>query len=251
MRARTVIISRNRPYCPKVEHDAREPGRYHSPMRIAAVLFDLDGTLLDTEHYIFGAFEHALVGAGCRPGTFDEYRQVVGLPLEQCYLALAPGAEAGALCEAHRQWQTQHLELVRPMPGAAQVLQRLRAGGIRIAVVTNRSARSSVASLEQGALLPLVDTVVSHEDVARQKPDPEPVRLALARLGVAPAEAVMVGDTAVDVIAGRNAGTHTVAVTFGFAGPRVAETAPDGLISHLDQLPGLLSTLNGAARRPQ
>lgn len=202
-------------------------------MRISAVLFDVDGTLLDTEAYIFGAFDAALASAGLPPGTHLAYRAVVGLPLEECYRRLAPDHDPEALCEVHRQWQRQHLELVRAFPGARALLERLRARGIRTAAVTNRSVRSSLPSLERAELLSQLDTVVSVEDVRHQKPDPEPVLLALARVGVAPGEAVMVGDTTVDVQAARAAGVRALAVGFGFGAATIAASRPDAIVHHL------------------
>ena len=205
-------------------------------MAIVAALFDLDGTLLDSEAYIHGAFRAVLAGAGAPAAPPAAPRGVIGHALEECYRQLAPGLDAHALCEAHRQWQSRHLDMVRAMPGAHALLDALRSTGMRLAVVTNRSRRSSIASLDHVDLLARVEEVVSSEDVTRQKPDPEPVRLALARLEVAAACAVMVGDTAVDIAAGRAAGTRTVAVDFGRRHASVAPERPDAIVHALDEL---------------
>jgi pyrophosphatase PpaX len=212
------------------------------PDGVLAVLFDVDGTLLDTCDYIFGAFDAALTALGqgrCDPLV---YREVVGQPLAVCYRRLAPLVDAEALAELHRAWQADHLELVRPMPGASTVLGELRRRSLRVAAVTTRSRRSSIASLERAGLLPLIEVVVSAEDVTRHKPDPEPVHLALARLGVKPDAAVMVGDTPADVGAGRAAGVRTIGVTFGFAGPAIGDARPDVVIEALDELTAWLDT---------
>lgn len=209
-------------------------------MPIAAALFDLDGTLLDSEAYIYGAFSASLASVGAPVAAPAAFREVVGHPLDECYRQLAPGFDTQVLCEAHRQWQTAHLEMVRPMPGSLAVLGTLRRHGTRLAAVTNRSRRSSLTSLDRAGLLSALDEVVSSEDVARQKPDPEPVLLALARLGVVAGQAVMIGDTTVDVLAGRAAGTRTVAVRFGFGRATVASAQPDAIVETLTELPSLL-----------
>lgn len=205
-------------------------------MRIVAVLFDVDGTLLDTERYIFGAFDATLRAAGVEPGGRDTYRQVVGYPLDACYRQLAPDVDPAVLCEHHREWQVRHLDLVRPMPGAAALLDVLARRGIRLGAVTNRSGRSSDASLTRAGLRAALATVVSAEDVTRQKPDPEPVRLAVTRLGVPASGAVMVGDTAVDVLSGRGAGARTIGVTFGFAGRGIRDAGPDATADTFEQV---------------
>jgi pyrophosphatase PpaX len=210
---------------------------------LAAVLFDLDGTLLDTDAYIAGAFDAVLVDVGRGPLDRDRYHVVIGQPLADCYRHLAPGLDPADLCERHRVWQTHHLDLVKPMPGARDLLESLRDRGIRRAVVTTRSGRSSNASLELAGLLPYLDTVVSAEDVARHKPDPEPLHLALARLDVAAARAAMVGDTSADVGAGRAAGVQlVVGVDFGCVGPSIADARPDVVIS---SLAALLTVIEG------
>jgi pyrophosphatase PpaX len=212
-----------------------------------AILFDLDGTLLDTDAYISGAFDASLRAAGAGPLDPVAYRRVIGQPLASCYAQLAPGFDTAALCEHHRTWQTQHLDLVHPMPGAADLLTALRARNLRLAVVTTRSKRSSIASLERSGLLGFLDVVVSGEDVTRHKPDPEPLRLALSRLGVDPDRAVMVGDTPADVDAGRAAGVATVGVDFGSYGAAIADVSPDVVISGLADL---MSALDGRLPHP-
>lgn len=207
---------------------------------IHAVLFDVDGTLLDTEGYIFGAFDAALASAGLPGAPADVYRQVVGHPLEECYRLLAPGVDEQALCAAHRGWQLRHLEMVKPMPGALDVLARLKADGLRLAAVTNRARPSSLASLGRAGLLSNLDLVISADDVTRQKPDAEPVLVALRALEIPPSRAVMVGDTLVDIAAGRAAGVRTVAVSFGFGGASIAQEA-DALLHRLGELPRLLA----------
>ena len=94
-------------------------------MPIRAVLFDVDGTLLDTTEFIYQGFDHALTLANLRPRTRAEYATVMGKSLAATYELLVPGCDAEALCEVHRSWQDRNLHLAMPFPDAALVLLSL------------------------------------------------------------------------------------------------------------------------------
>jgi len=207
---------------------------------VRAVLFDVDGTLLDTTAFIYGGFDHTLAAHGYQPAGRAAYARVMGKPLEVCYVKLAPDGDPALLCETHRAWQADNLHLSIAFPEAEHVLRTLRDAGLRLAAITSRSARTSVRTLEQAGLAPYLDLVLSAEDVTAIKPDPAPLRLALERLRVEPAAAVMVGDTDADILAGKAAGLRTIGVTYGFHGEDVAAAGPDATI---DQLGALLHLL--------
>ena len=207
---------------------------------LSAVLFDVDGTLLDTTEFIYGGFDHTLAAHGHAPTERTAYARVMGKPLDVCYIELAPGGDPVLLCETHRVWQADNLHLSVAFPEADAVLRRLRDAGLRLAAITSRSRRTSVRTLELAGLAGYLDLVLSAEDAGAIKPDPAPLLLALERLGVPPAAAVMVGDTDADILAGKAAGVRTVGVTYGFHGPDVAAAGPDATIDRLDELPLLL-----------
>lgn len=202
---------------------------------ITTVLLDVDGTLLDTREFIFQAFEHSIASHGLEYPGREYMAAQVGLPLEEIYAAiqvdLAPG-----LIEAHRTFQQENQHLAIAFPGAAQALTQLRAFGLGLAAVTSRSRRTSVRSLEITGLFGLFDAVVSAEDAAALKPDPAPLRQAIALLGADSAGAVMVGDTGADIRAGRALGIRTVAATYGFAGQAVLDHNPDAVIDDIVEL---------------
>ena len=205
-----------------------------------AVLFDVDGTLLDTTEFIFQGFEHALAAHGHPTLSRAAYARVVGKPLDRCYEELAPGCDAALLCETHRAWQTANLHLSRPYPDAEPVLRTLHEAGLRLAAITSRSRRTSVDTIAQAGLAGYLDVILSAEDVAHIKPHPEPLLRALAHVDVPPEAAVMVGDTDVDILAGRAAGVRTVGVTYGFHGAALAAAGPDLLVDTLADLLPLL-----------
>ncbi len=203
---------------------------------IRAVFFDIDGTLLDTFDFIYGAFEYTYRVHGIPPLSRDEISHLMGGPLTEVYAAMAPGYDASALAETHRQFQENNLHLARLFPDTVKVLEALTKRGLKLAAITSRSIRTSVLSLEENGIALYFDLVLSAEDVARHKPDPEPIVKALDYLNVKPVEAMMIGDTTADIIAGKNAGTTTVAALYGFGGERLRSLQPDYAIEELKEL---------------
>ncbi len=203
---------------------------------IRAVLFDIDGTLLDTFDYIYGAFEHTFDVYGIARLPREEISQLMGGPLEEVYAKMAPGYTAASLAETHRQFQEDNIHLAKLFPDTRNVLDALKHHGLKLAAITTRSNRTSILSLEQNGIADYLDVVVSLEDVVRHKPDPEPLFKALQNLNILPSGAIMIGDTAADIMAGKNAGTKTVAALYGFGGERLRELQPDYAIRNLVEL---------------
>lgn len=206
------------------------------PGSVRGILFDIDGTLLNTFDFIYGAFEYALKEHHLAPRTRDEFSHLMGGPLEEVYAAMEPDSDSKSLAKAHRHFQSENLSLVSLFPDTKDVLEALLKRGLKLAAITTRSARTSVRSLEQTGILHYFDLVLSAEDVSFHKPHPEPLLKALAIFNIKPEEAVMVGDTSADIEAGKNAGTKTVAALYGFAGERLRETRPDYSINTLREL---------------
>ncbi|MCL6472542.1 MAG: HAD-IA family hydrolase [Firmicutes bacterium] len=201
-----------------------------------AALFDVDGTILDTSEFIFQAYEHTLGKYALPPRSRAEIARLIGQPLEFCYQMLAPGANVDLLAATHRAFQAGHLHLAKPYPGANETLAKLKGAGIKVAAVTTRSRRTVVGTLEAAGLSVHIDYLVALEDVVNLKPDPEPVLKALHYLDAKPHESVMTGDTDVDVLAGKNAGTLTIGVTYGFHGTRIADSSPDYIIDSIEEI---------------
>jgi len=223
------------------------PPRTIETRPIAAVLLDVDGTLLDTREFILAAFEYAATVHGfANPGR-EALAREVGRPLEVIYGRLAPRATEAAIA-THRAFQRDHLDLVRPFPGAAEALIALHDSGLALAAVTSRSHRTAIPSLEVAGLAGLLDAVVAAEDTPKLKPDPAPLLLAIERLGMVGLGAVMVGDTEHDIIAGRAAAMGTVAAVYGLHGSAVLKSCPDWQIEQIGGLPAVLASAAGAGR---
>lgn len=203
---------------------------------LQAILFDLDGTLLDTREFMYQAFEYTFQQYNLPVVPRDSLTALVGGSLESIYEHIVPSHNCHELCDTHRSFQEMHLHLSVLYPNVETTLAALQKQGIRLAVVTTRSKRTSVRTLENAGIVQYFDVVVSGEDVTKLKPDPEPLRYALSKLCIGPAQAVMVGDTAADILAGKRAGTRTIAVTYGFGGQIISQHHPDYVIDDLEML---------------
>jgi pyrophosphatase PpaX len=204
----------------------------------AGVLLDLDGTLLDTEPLILASFRAAL------GPDLDVERDVLpffGEPLRASLQRLAP-RRVEQCVERYRTFNlAHHDEMVRPFPGARPALERLRALGIACGVVTNKLRETAERGLRVCGLDDLVAAVVGVRDTPAPKPDAAPVRLACERIGVAAADAAMVGDTPTDIAAGLAAGAWPVGVAWSLYPPaRLRAAGAAAILPGLADLPALM-----------
>lgn len=226
---------------------------YHPrPLRSAprlAVLFDLDGTLVDSVPLILAAVRHAFAGYGTCP-TDAEWIAGIGTPLRAQLAALVRSPEdLEPIFERYRAyWLEHHDRETRCFPGAREVVERLAAAGHPLGVVTAKIEQGALRTLRHTGLLPLVQAVVAADSCAHAKPHPEPVHLALSRLGAVPERALLVGDSPHDVAAGRAAGTRTAAALWGACTREVlAAAGADHLLSSIGEVPALVEALEAAA----
>lgn len=205
-------------------------------LRKDVVLFDLDGTLLDTGPLILASWRHVRDTFGISADD-DDFRRGMGRPLVEVLGQFArDDAERASLVSAYREHNLAlHDEMVKPFAGVREVLDALRAAGIAIGVVTSKLRAVAERGLRVTDLQ--VDVVVGPDDVERPKPDPQPVWLALGRLGAEPPRALMVGDSPHDVLAAKRAGVESVGVRWGmFALAELEEAAPDHLVARPEEL---------------
>jgi phosphoglycolate phosphatase len=230
--------------------DPRAPPRASAPVQ--AVLFDLDGTLLDTVADIALALNRALAEQQLRPLAVSTVRELIGRgapTLIRRARQLVAGREAideGRLLERfsyhHERMQALNEERARAYPGVAEGLEKIRALGLRVAVVTNKSRVAAAALLERLGLSQWIELIVDGDSCEQRKPHPQPLLLACQLLGVTPAQALMVGDSTIDVQAARAAGVRIVCVPYGYnEGNDPRTLACDAFIETLGELPALLS----------
>jgi pyrophosphatase PpaX len=212
-----------------------------------AVLFDLDGTLVDTIQLLLESMQHAFAGRERAPTT-AEWVAGIGTPLAAQFRPFAVDeADLQALTSRYRGYQRAHHDrLTHAYPGAVDVVRALRERGYALAVVTSKANEIATRTLTHVGLAPYFPVVVGVECTARHKPDPEPVRFALDQLGAPSASALFVGDSPHDIAAGRAAGVTTVAALWGIFTPEVLRAAnPSRELERITGLLGLIDTLDG------
>jgi phosphoglycolate phosphatase len=186
---------------------------------VRAVLFDFDFTLVDSSAGILECFAFARARVGLPPACPEATRRTIGLTLAEA-LRVLHGVEDADLVARFRGAFLERAEAVMaasavPLEAAAGTLAALRAAGLALAVCSTKHRGQIERILGRLALAQRFDAIVGAEDVARHKPEPDALLLALERLGVAPAQAVYVGDHRVDAEAAARAGVPFVAVLTG------------------------------------
>jgi HAD superfamily hydrolase (TIGR01509 family) len=192
--------------------------------RYRAVVFDQDGTLINT----FIPALHAYSVACGREITLAELEPVAHLGAARNLVSALLG-HAASDCEddAFHDALAEAVSAIDPYPGIVELLTDLRAAGVSTAVATNSDGRSAAVVLGAHGLDVLFDTIVTVDQVSGPKPNPESIQLAVARLGVAPDEVIFVGDSPADMVAARAAGTLAVAAGWGHQTPSIRSDGPD------------------------
>ena len=206
-----------------------------------AVIFDLDGTLLNTLGDLTAAVNHGLAACGFPLRTEAQVRSYVGDGVKQLIArACPPDADEtarAAVLEAYLPYYAAHnAGLTRPYDGVLDLLAELKAAGIRLAVVSNKHA-PAVATLCARFFGEYLDLAVGNDGTRPLKPAPDSLLYAMERLRVAPENLWYVGDSVQDVITARNAGVKCAAVTWGFQdADRLAAEIPAALVSDAAEL---------------
>lgn len=200
-----------------------------------AVLFDVDGTLIDSWDFVFKAIKYSLDQHG-HAISDQEIKQAMGRPLLEFYKFILPKTDWLLLANTHRQFQQGKFNLAKPFPKVKKTLKKLKAAGFSIAAISNRGRSSLVTSLGKAKLLQFIDLTVSAEDVKNPKPDAEHILTALDYFNIQPINAFMVGDTDHDILAGKSAGVKTIGATYGFFGKEIKKYDPDFVIDSIEQI---------------
>jgi len=183
----------------------------------AAVLFDLDGTLIDTIELIVRSYHHTAEVHGKPERTDDFWLAGIGTPLWTQLAEIADDEEeVEAMVVTYRKWNlAQHDTLVKRFEGVTEGVHSLHERGVKLAVVTSKAHKAAVRGLEVCGLRSYFDVVIGVDDVEEHKPHPAPVLHGLERLDARPEESIYVGDSIYDLIAGRRAGVRTAAAVWG------------------------------------
>jgi phosphoglycolate phosphatase len=216
-------------------------------MTAKLAIFDVDGTLVDSRQILQASADAAFADLGLIAPPYDQLRKIVGLSLREGLAQLAPDLEAGQiealLAHYRRSFQTLHRDpaFIEPLyDGAAALLDRLKREGWKIAMATGKSRRGVETIMAMHGWADLFDTTHCADD-GPGKPDPAMVQAALKAMGMAPRQAVMIGDTAHDVGMAKAAGVRVLGVTWGFhTRDEIEASGPDEVVDTFAELDAAL-----------
>ena len=223
-------------------------------MSAATIVFDLDGTLVDTAPDLIDTLNVVFAREGLPPLAYETARNLIGGGAKAM---IAHGIEAEGRVVAPAKLErmfadfivhyTAHVaDLSQPFPGLIGALDALAARGCQFAVCTNKLEHLSILLLEKLKLADRFAAIVGQDTFNIQKPDPEILRRTIAAAGGNPQRAVMIGDSATDIRTARAASIPVIAVDFGYSERPVAEFGPDRIISHFAQLPAAVAAFISA-----
>ena len=213
-------------------------------LAVAAITFDLDGTLVDSVPDLAAAAHDMAVELGLPPRSEDEVRVFVGRGLanlvQRCLGERA--ADTGLLARAidvfKRRYQQRNGQHAVAYDGALAMLAALEASGFRLGCVTNKPEAFTLPLLDMMKMSGFFDVIVSGDTLPQKKPDPAPLLHASRRLGVAPSRLLHIGDSYNDIDCARAAGVPVFGVPWGYSEGRVLDAKDcDGLLSSLLDLP--------------
>jgi len=220
--------------------------------RPLAVLFDLDGTLIDSIELILNSARHAFTNRDGYVPSDAEWLTGVGIPLATMFKRYArDAADVDALIAKYREYQlANHDRLVTCYDSVVEIVDGLRAAGHPLGIVTSKTGWLAQRGIDNVGLGSHFDIIVGCDSCERHKPDPEPVRMALERLGYHPDEAVFVGDSVYDMQAGNAAGVITIAALWGpFTREDLHPSRPAYFLDRIADLPRLLAEVESERQR--
>jgi phosphoglycolate phosphatase len=220
------------------------------------VVFDLDGTLVDTAPDLISALNHVLDREGMPPVPLHAARNMIGAGARKLIeRGLELEGRAASVEEITRltkdfiDYYAAHIaDASRPFDGLEDALDELQAQGFRFAVCTNKLEWLSKRLLDALGLSPRFSAICGADTFGVSKPDPAILQQTVARAGAKLSGAIMVGDAGPDVGVARRAGIPVIGVEFGYTDVPIAELKPDRLIGHFSDLPAAVGSLAGAAR---
>lgn len=227
-------------------------------MAARALVFDLDGTLVDTAPDLMHATNHVLTSLGRRPITMDEVRAFVG---HGARALIARGCEATGEPVAPRALEALYQKFLLyysaniavasvPFPGLVALLEQCRAGDIAMGVCTNKLEGLSLQLLDALELTPYLTAIVGSDTLGVSKPDPAPYFETLRRLGAEDAPSIMIGDSETDIKTARAAGVPVITVSFGYTAKPVHLYSPDHVVDRFaDMWPLIEAAFQRAEKR--
>lgn len=214
--------------------------------KITTILFDYDGTLMDTDEIIIDAWQYTYRKMTGKELSVEEILESFGEPLRETMMKYFTGEPLEEAIEIHRRHQTDtYLERLEMFPGMRELTLELKEKGYKLAVVTSRRTPTTIMGLEKFQLMDAFDCIVTADDTVTHKPEPEPAIFAMEKLDSRPEETIMVGDTVMDIGCGQAAGVKTVMATWALAAQKdLGGMVPDYRINAAEELWSVLEALD-------
>lgn len=182
------------------------------------ILFDFDGTVMDTNEVIIQSWQHTFRTLEGKERAVEEIIKTFGEPLALTMEKTFPQVPVEESIGIYRSYHYDNFgELISLFPGMEALIQELRRRGYKIGLVTSRLKATTMQGLDKYGIKDYFETVVTAEDTNKHKPDPEPIYIALRQLGSKPENSIMVGDTMFDILCAKNAGVQSVLVSWALA----------------------------------
>ncbi|GGM36319.1 pyrophosphatase PpaX [Paraliobacillus quinghaiensis] len=210
-------------------------------MSIRTILFDLDGTLINTNDLIIESFTHTLEKHIPTPFTREEILNFIGPPLYDSFHSVAPDQVEEMMVTYREHNISNHEKFVKAYPTVVETITTLKEKGYTLGIVTTKIRDTAELGMKITGLLDMFDVIVGLDDVTNAKPHPEPIFKALNQLGAHPQTTLMVGDNYHDIEAGQNAGTKTAGVAWTIKGKEfLASYKPDYMLEEMRDLLDIL-----------
>ncbi|AHX21088.1 pyrophosphatase PpaX [Bacillus cereus] len=214
-------------------------------MRINTVLFDLDGTLINTNELIISSFLHTLNTYYPNQYKREDVLPFIGPSLHDTFSKIDESKVEEMITSYRKFNHDHHDELVEEYETVYETVRELKKQGYKVGIVTTKARQTVEMGLQLSKLDKFFDVVVTIDDVEHVKPHPEPLQKALELLDAKPEEALMVGDNHHDIVGGQNAGTKTAAVSWTLKGRAYLEAyKPDFMLDKMSDLLPILSNMN-------
>ena len=207
---------------------------------INAILFDLDGTLVDTNELIIDSFIYTFKVLKKDVPSREEIISCFGEPIFESMGKYFE--DVNEAVKTYREFNLKyHDERISSYKGAKELLSILKNRGFKLAIVTSKNRSTALRALELLGLIDYFDSFVTSDDVDIHKPDPEPVLKACELLEISPKEAIMIGDSIYDIMSGRDAGSKTCGVLYSFMKKELLEVNADYYIEDLLELINIIN----------
>ncbi|MEG0830152.1 MAG: HAD-IA family hydrolase [Anaerovoracaceae bacterium] len=196
--------------------------------RINTILFDFDGTVMDTNQVIINSWQHTYRTLENREEDVNLIVKTFGEPLGTTMKKTFPKVPIEESLEIYRSYQRDNFgALISVFPGMLELISTLKDRGYKLGLVTSRLKKTTMQGMEKYDLAKYFDAVVTADDTTKHKPDPAPVNIALEKLDAKPEESIMLGDSMFDILCARNARVESVLVSWALAVSEEEKNGPD------------------------